>query len=188
MVKNRLHCRFGLWVRKVPWRRVGSPPQYSWFSGGSAGADDADGKPRIPLTVTGKVRLLSSLPHLLHSFKSPTGMGATCLWFRQPQLQKYGVLVPPDYGEGRKAHLGRNQKWKFQLAVAQQGKSEKGGGEWLWPLSAGKSQGGDTAGQGTDDALSGGPVPAQAGAEGETYSLRLEPITWDRRGITQWST
>ena len=84
---------------------------------------------------------------------------------------KSGALVPPDYGEGGKAHLGRDQKWKFQLTVAQQGESEKGGGEWLWPLSAGKSQGRDTAGQGTNDALSGGPVPAQAGRLG----LRVRP-------------
>ena len=74
LVKSHLHCRrpqFDPWVRKVPWRRVGSPPQCSRFPGSSPGVDDADGNPRISLTVTGKARLLSWLP-------SATVLRVTC--------------------------------------------------------------------------------------------------------------
>ena len=101
-MKSDLHCRrpqLDPWVGKVPWRRVGSPPQCSRFPGGSPGVDDADGNPRVSLTATGKASLLSWLP-------SATVLRVTCwvwatrLWFRQPQVQKAGVLVSPDYREG----------------------------------------------------------------------------------------
>ena len=36
------------------------------------------------------------------------------------------TLVSQFYAEGGKPHLGRNQKWKFQLAVAQAGKELEG--------------------------------------------------------------
>ena len=66
LVKSPLHCRrarFHPWVGKVPWRRERLPtPVFLGFPGGSAGVDDVGGNPRIPLTTTGRARLLSLLP------------------------------------------------------------------------------------------------------------------------------